>query len=76
MFWSIVTKYCNMYNITVINELHEDINIDELNVQIEEVEYAKYMSVQDINKLIDNNEMLESHGIMFKELLDRLSKKL
>lgn len=56
--------------------LKKNINIDELNVQIEEVEYAKYMSVQDINKLIDNNEMLESHGIMFKELLDRLSKKL
>lgn len=56
--------------------LKKNINIDELNVQIEEVEYAKYMSVQDINKLIDNNEMLESHGIMFKKLLDRLSKKL
>ena len=56
--------------------LKKNINIDELNVQIEEVEYAKYMSVQDINKLIDNNEMLDSHGIMLKELLDRLSKKL
>ena len=37
MLWSIVTKYCNMYNITVINELHEDINIDELKIQLIEI---------------------------------------
>ena len=56
--------------------LKKNININELNVQIEEVEYAKYMSVQDINKLIYNNEMLESHGIMFRELLKRLNNNV
>ena len=51
--------------------LKKNIDINEVVVQKEEVDYVKYMSIDEINKLINNNEMLESHGIMFRELLKK-----
>ncbi len=49
--------------------LKKNININDVKVQKEEVEYVKYMSVSEIMELIDTKQVLESHGIMFKELL-------
>lgn len=54
--------------------LRKNINLDDVQVQKEEVEYVKYMTVQEINELIETNQMLKSHGIMFNELMDK--KKL
>ena len=54
--------------------LKKDINIKDVDVQKEEVDYVKYMSVSDIRKLIDEKQMLESHGIMFNELIRRINK--
>ena len=52
--------------------LKDDIQISDITVQKEEVDYVKYMSISDIHHLIDTNQMLESHGIMFKELSNKL----
>ena len=52
--------------------LKKNINLKDVKVQKEEVDYVKYMSIEKITKLIENKEMLESHGIMFKELLKRI----
>lgn len=51
--------------------LKKNINISDIKVQKEEVEYVEYMSVDKINKLIDKGEMLESHGILFKTLIKK-----
>ena len=49
----------------------KDIDIDSVKLQKEEVDYVKYMTKEEIEKLIDNEEMLKSHGIMFKELMKK-----
>ncbi|MBR3162136.1 MAG: NUDIX domain-containing protein [Bacilli bacterium] len=54
--------------------LKENINIKDIKVQKEEVDHVEYMSTSKINNLIDSNQMLESHGIMFKTLLKKLKK--
>ena len=48
--------------------LNKDININDIKVQKEEVDYVKYMSVSEIEELIKTGQMLKSHGIMFNEL--------
>lgn len=53
--------------------LKKDIDISSVVVQEEEVEYVKYMSIDEINDLIDNNLITKSHGILFKELFNRLN---
>ena len=53
--------------------IKKDIPIDTIIVQDEEVEYVKYMSVSEINKLIDTGQMLKSHSIMFNELMKKLN---
>ena len=51
--------------------LKKNISIDKLKIQKEEVEYVEYMSVTKINELIESNQMLKSHGIMFNELMTK-----
>ena len=51
--------------------LKKNINLNDIQVQKEEVEYVKYMSISEINKLIETNQMLKSHGIMFNELMNK-----
>ncbi len=50
--------------------LKKNIDLKDVKVQKEEVDYVKYMSVDEIERLIDTKEMLESHGIMFEKLLE------
>ena len=52
--------------------LKKDIDLKDIVVQQEEVEFVKYMSVEEINELIEKNLITKSHGILFKELLKRL----
>lgn len=52
--------------------LKKDINLEDVVVQTEEVEFVKYMSVSEINELIDKELITKSHGILFKELFKRL----
>lgn len=49
--------------------LKKNIPLDNLLIQKDEVEYVEYMSVSKINELIESNQMLKSHGIMFNELM-------
>lgn len=49
--------------------LKKDVNIEDINIQKEEVDYVEYMSFDKINNLINNDLMLKSHGIIFKEIL-------
>ena len=52
--------------------LKKNIPLDKLVIQKEEVEYVEYMSVSKINELIESNQMLKSHGIMFNELMAKM----
>ena len=49
----------------------KNIDLKDIKIQETEVEYAKYMSISKIKGLIDNHKMLESHGIMFNELVNK-----
>ena len=52
--------------------IKKNIDINKVKLQKEEVDYVKYMSKDEINELIENNEMLKSHGNMFKEIIKNL----
>lgn len=52
--------------------IKKNIDINKVKLQKEEVDYVKYMSKNEINELIKNNEMLKSHGNMFKEIIKNL----
>lgn len=52
--------------------LKKDVDIKNVTVQTEEVEYVKYMSVEEINNLIETNQITKSHGILFKEVLNKI----
>ncbi len=54
--------------------LKDDIQLSNITLQKEEVDYVKYMSIPDIYHLIDTNQMVESHGIMFKELIKKRNR--
>jgi len=50
---------------------NKTIDINETHIQKQEVEYMKYMSVEEIKELIETGQMLKSHGIMFNELMKK-----
>ena len=50
--------------------LKKDINIGDVVTQKEEVDFVKYMNVDEINQLIENKLITESHGIIFKKILE------
>ena len=52
--------------------LKKDIDLEDVVVQKEEVDFVKYMSIDEINDLIEKELITKSHGILFKELLKRL----
>lgn len=54
--------------------IKKDIDIEDIKVQKEEVDFVKYMPVEEINKLIENKLILESHGIIFKKVLEYKNK--
>ena len=56
--------------------LKKDIDINNIKVQDEEVEYVVYMSVDEIKELIKNKLITESHGIIFNKILEYKEKLL
>lgn len=50
--------------------LKKDIDLNNVKLQKEEVESVKYMSVDELNKIIENNEMHEAHGKLLKNVLE------
>jgi len=61
--------------IRYIYYIKKDIDINKVKLQKEEVDYVNFMNKEEIEELINNNEMLKSHGIMFKEMLKRKEDK-
>lgn len=55
--------------------LKKDIDISDIKLQEDEVEYVKNMDLEQINELIETNQMLESHKIMFNEFTKRKNIK-
>lgn len=51
--------------------LKKDIDLNEVKLQQEEVDYVKYMTIDEINNLINTDQITKSHGIVFKEMLKR-----
>ena len=51
--------------------LKKNIPINKITIQKEEVDCVEYMSISKINELIESNQMLKSHGIMFNELMQK-----
>ena len=51
----------------------KDINLESIKIRQEEVDYVEYKRVDEIEKLINTNQMLKSHGILFHELLNKLN---
>ena len=49
----------------------KDIDINSISLQKEEVDYVKYMTVEEIQELIESGKMLKSHVILFNELLSK-----
>ena len=52
--------------------LKKDIDLKNIKLQQEEVEYVKYMTIEEINNLIETNQITKSHGILFKEVLKKI----
>ena len=50
--------------------LKKDIDIKDIVVQEEEVDFVKYMSIDEIKEIIDKGEMTKSHGIIFNKILE------
>ena len=50
----------------------KDIDINAVTLQKEEVDYIKYMSVDEIKNLIKTQKMLKSHALMFEVLLKKI----
>ncbi len=49
--------------------LNKDVDIDSINIQKSEVDFVRYMTEDEIQELIKNDEMTKSHGIIFNEIL-------
>lgn len=52
--------------------LEKDIDIETLKLQEEEVESVSYLSETEILDLIKKEQITKSHGLMFKELLQKI----
>lgn len=50
----------------------KDIEIKDITLQKEEVDYVKYMSIDEIRNLIKTQKMLKSHALMFEDLLEKI----
>lgn len=54
--------------------LKKDIDIKDIVVQEEEVEFVKYMSISEIKEIISKEEITKSHGIIFNKILELKNK--
>lgn len=50
--------------------LKKNVDINDLTIQEEEVESVKFMTVDEINNLIEKGLMVESHAKIFKKVLE------
>lgn len=55
--------------------LKKNVALDELNIQEDEVDSVKFMTVDDVNNLIEKGLMVESHAKIFKKVLEYKKNK-
>ncbi len=55
--------------------LRKNIELKDITVQKEEVEWVKYMTIAEIEELIETNQMLKSHALLLKELMNIKNSK-
>ena len=53
----------------------KDVNLNELTIQEEEVDFVTYMSIEEITNIIERGEITKSHGILFYEVLKLIENK-
>ena len=54
--------------------LKKDINVEDIVTQEEEVDFVKYMSIDEIKEIISREEITKSHGILFNKMLELKNK--
>lgn len=54
--------------------LKKDIDIQDIVVQEEEVDFVKYMSISEIKEIINDEKITKSHGILFNKMLELKNK--
>ena len=54
--------------------LKKDIDIKDIVVQEEEVDFVKYMSISEIKEIINDEKITKSHGIIFNKMLELKNK--
>lgn len=59
-------KNC-IFNVYLLNI---DINLSKIKLQDEEVESVQYLSVEEINNIINKGNFLESHAYIFKHYIN------
>ena len=53
----------------------KNVNLNELTIQEEEVDFVTYMSIEEITNIIERGEITKSHGILFYEVLKLIENK-
>ena len=54
--------------------LKKDINVEDIVTQEEEVDFVKYMRIDEIKEIISREEITKSHGILFNKMLELKNK--
>ena len=54
--------------------LKKDIDIQDIVVHEEEVDFVKYMSISEIKEIINDEKITKSHGILFNKMLELKNK--
>jgi len=54
--------------------LKKDIDIQDVKVQEEEVEFVKYITINEIKEIISKEEITKSHGIIFNKVLEYINR--
>ena len=68
-----VNTYIREYYIQKVYYLKKDIDINDITIQEDEVEYVKWLSIEEINNLIKNNEFREGNIEGFKYIIENLN---
>ena len=65
-----VNTYIKDSYIQKVYYLKKDINIEDINIQEDEVEYVKWLNKETINELIENNQFRESNIAGYKYIIE------
>ena len=69
-----VNTYIREYYIQKVYYLKKDIDIKDIRIQEDEVDYVKWLDKNTINKLIENNEFREGNIEGYKYIINNIKK--